>query len=149
MSRSPDTCAGVGGIRAVLLLSCFLATPALGQERDYPILDVHVHAHRSPQPRAYCALSGLIGVTDVDGEPICEAPLEPEADGPDLMARTLAYLDSYDMYAVAMTQDFSQLESWMAASDRVFPSIQTGVTDFESNNVGILSPTGGCERTDG
>lgn len=129
-------------MRTVLLLSCLLVTPAPGQERGYPILDVHVHAHRSPPPRAYCALSGRIGVTYENGDPVCEAPLEPAADGADLMARTLEYFESYDMYAVAMTQDFSQLESWMDASDRVFPSIQTGVTDFESNNVKELVEAG-------
>ena len=125
-----------------LLLSCLSAAPAAGQVRDYPILDVHVHAHRTPPPRAYCALSGRIGVTDEDGRPLCGAPLEPARDGPDLMARTLAYLDRYDMYAVAMTQDFSQLESWMRASGRVLPSIQTGVTDFEDNDVRALVEAG-------
>ena len=129
-------------MRTVILLSLVLAAPAQGQERDYPILDVHVHAHKSPPPRAYCALSGRIGVTDEDGEPVCDAPLEPAADGADLMARTLAYLESYDMYAIAMTQDFSQLESWMKASDRVFPSIQTGVADFERNGVRELVEAG-------
>ena len=129
-------------MRTVLLLSCILASPAFGQERDYPILDVHVHAHRSPPQRAYCPLSGRIGVTYEDGKPVCDTPLEPAIDGPDLMARTLAYLESYDMYAIAMTQDFSQLESWMEESDRVFPSIQTGVADFERNDVRKLVEAG-------
>ena len=129
-------------MRTMILLSLVLAAPALGQERDYPIVDVHVHAHKTPPPRAYCALSGRIGVTYEDGEPVCDAPLEPAIDGADLMARTLAYLESYDMYAIAMTQDFSQLESWMRASDRVFPSIQTGVADFERNGVRELVEAG-------
>lgn len=129
-------------MRTMLLISLLMPAPALAQERDYPILDVHVHAHRTPPPRAYCALSGRIGVTYEDGQPLCEAPLEPAADGADLMARTVEYLESYDMYAIAMTQDFSQLESWMEASDRVFPSIQTGVTDFERNSVRELVAAG-------
>lgn len=77
-----------------------------------------------------------------DGQPVCETPLEPAADGPDLMARTLAYLERYDMYAIAMTQEFAQLEAWMNASDRVFVSIQTGATDFESNRVAELVEAG-------
>jgi predicted TIM-barrel fold metal-dependent hydrolase len=103
---------------------------------------VHVHAHRTPPPRAYCAGSGRIGTTDEDGLPLCDRPLEPAADGADLMARTIEYLDRYDMYAVAMTQDFAQLEAWTRASARVFPSIQTGVTDFDANRVRELVENG-------
>lgn len=112
------------------------------QTRGYPIIDVHAHAHRTPPPRAYCPLSGRIGVTYEDGTAVCEDPLQPAADGQALMTQTLAYLDRYNMYAVAMTQDFRQLESWMEASDRIFPSIQTGVNDFDANGVRALVEAG-------
>ena len=132
---------------AVMILS-FIASPVLArdpvlaQARDYPILDVHIHAHRSPPQRSYCALSGRIGVLDEDGEPVCDDPLAPARDGADLMTRTLAYLEAYDMYAVAMTQDFAQIEAWMGQSDRIFASIQTGVADFETNDVRTLVEAG-------
>lgn len=125
-----------------VLPALLLTTPGTAQERDYPILDVHVHAHRTPPPRAYCAFTGRIGVVDEDGAPSCDDPLEPARDGRDLMTRTLAALERHDMYAIAMTQDFPQLELWMAASARVLPSIQTGSRDFEANGVRRLVEAG-------
>lgn len=119
-----------------------LTAPLQAQARDYPILDVHVHAHRTPPPRAYCAFSGRIGVVDEDGDALCDRPLQPARDGQDLMLQTVAALDRHDMYAIAMTQDFSQLEVWMAASERILPSIQTGSTDFEQNRVQALVESG-------
>lgn len=118
------------------------STPAAGQSRGYPILDVHAHAHRAPPQRSYCALTGRIDLVDEDGQALCDDPLEPAADGAELMARTLAYLERYDMYAIAMTQDSAQLRSWVDASDRILPSIQTGVADFEDNGVRALVQSG-------
>ena len=127
---------------SLIVSALLVSAPLKAQGRDYPILDVHVHAHRTPPPRAYCAGSGRIGVVDEDGQPLCARPLEPARDGADLMATTIAYLERFDMYAVAMTQDFSQLERWMAASDRILPSIQTGATDFERNEVRAIVESG-------
>jgi len=127
---------------SLIVSALLVSAPLKAQQRDYPILDVHVHAHRTPPPRAYCADSGRIGVVDEDGLPVCARPIEPARDGDDLMATTIAYLERFDMYAVAMTQDFSQLEVWMAASDRILPSIQTGSTDFEQNRVQALVESG-------
>ena len=79
---------------------------------------------------------------DESGAPVCDTPLEPARDGADLMTRTLAYLETYDMYAIAMTQEFAQIEAWMGESDRIFASIQTGVADFETNGVRTLVEAG-------
>ena len=144
MSSSPRASRERTTAWLALILASLASAPAQAQERgrDYPIIDVHAHAHRSPPPRAYCALSGKIGVTDEDGAPLCDSPLEPAPDGASLMETTLEYMERYDMYAVAMTQDFTQLEVWMRSSPRIFPSIQTGVGDFAENGVEALVESG-------
>ena len=108
----------------------------------YPIFDVHVHAHEHLPDRSYCPDSGRIGLEDEEGLPVCSNPLHPAKDGNDLMDQTLQYLEDYNMYAIAMTQDYSQLEKWTQNSKRILPAIQTGVTDFERNGVSQLVESG-------
>jgi predicted TIM-barrel fold metal-dependent hydrolase len=126
----------------VALVAILPGIPVAAQARDYPIIDVHVHAHRTPPPRSYCPLTGRIEVVDEDGRPLCPSPLRPAADGTELMERTLAIMERNDMIAVAMTQEFEQLQRWMATSPRILPSIQTGVGDFEANGVRALVEAG-------
>jgi len=117
-------------------------TGKIRQTKTHPILDVHVHAHRNVPNRSYCPNSGRIGLQDENGTPTCSEPLRPARDGNDLMERTLRYLEEYNMYAIAMTQDYSQLEQWIRHSKRILPAIQTGVTDFETNRVQELVESG-------
>ncbi|MEO2158456.1 MAG: Rid family hydrolase [bacterium] len=114
----------------------------LERETASPILDVHVHAHSDVPNRSYCPNSGLIGLETEDGESLCSTPLRPAQNGKDLMERTLRYLEDYNMYAIAMTQDYSQLEKWTERSHRILPSIQTGIADFEKNEVQHLVESG-------
>ncbi|MBE22336.1 MAG: hypothetical protein CME22_01470 [Gemmatimonadetes bacterium] len=117
-------------------------TGRIRQTKTHPILDVHVHAHRNVPNRSYCPNSGRIGLQDENGTLTCSEPLRPARDGNDLMERTLRYLEEYNMYAIAMTQDYSQLEQWIRHSKRILPAIQTGVTDFETNRVQELVESG-------
>ncbi|MBH15740.1 MAG: hypothetical protein CME30_00460 [Gemmatimonadetes bacterium] len=114
----------------------------LQREMASPILDVHVHAHADVPNRSYCAHSGRIGLEFEDGGSTCSSPLLPAQDGEDLMERTLEYLEDNNMYAIAMTQDYSQLEIWAEKSHRILPAIQTGVYDFEENDVAQLVESG-------
>jgi|GEM_PF-73463 len=118
------------------------ALEGFDQPKSNPILDVHVHAHRDIPNRSYCPNSGRIGLKTESGQPVCPTPLSPAQNGIDLMERTIAYLEEYNMYAIAMTQDYSQLQLWAENSHRIFPSIQTGVTDFEKNEVRQLVESG-------
>ena len=117
-------------------------TGKIRQTKTHPILDVHVHAHRNVPNRSYCPNSGRIGLQDENGTLTCSEPLRPALDGDDLMERTLRYLEEYNMYAIAMTQDYSQLEQWIRHSKRILPAIQTGVNDFETNRVQELVESG-------
>jgi predicted TIM-barrel fold metal-dependent hydrolase/enamine deaminase RidA (YjgF/YER057c/UK114 family) len=118
------------------------ALEGFDQPKSNPILDVHVHAHRDIPNRSYCPNTGRIGLKTESGQPVCPIPLSPAQNGIDLMERTIGYLEKYNMYAIAMTQDYSQLQLWEKNSHRIFPSIQTGVTDFEKNEVRQLVESG-------
>ena len=103
--------------------------------RDYPIIDVHNHAHKNVIKTSICPLTGRLGIADEDGETLCENILVPVKDGEALMNESIRYFEKHNMYSIVMTQDFHQVEHWMAQSKRILPGIQTGVSDFTKNKV--------------
>lgn len=110
------------------------------QERDYPIIDVHNHAHKFIIKTKICPITGRLGTLDEDGELMCgeDDVLKPAANGDELMRRSVEYFEKFNMYSIAMTQDFDQVELWMNHSKRILPGIQTGIHDFEKNKVSDL-----------
>lgn len=117
----------------------FILIPLHSQVRDYPIIDVHNHAHKYVLKTKICPFTGRLGTLDEDGISLCaEDALVPAANGYALMKESIEYFEKYDMYSILMTQDFSQIELWMDQSDRILPGIQTGIHDFEDNRVAEL-----------
>lgn len=127
---------------AISVTMTFCLSLKQNERRDYPIIDVHNHAHKNVITAKICPFSGRLGITDEDGDTLCENILTPVNNGEELMRESIQYFDQYDMYSIVMTQDFNQIERWMSHSHRILPGIQTGVSDFSKNKVAELAANG-------
>lgn len=126
----------------LVIISIWYAQLLTGQVRDYPIIDVHNHSSSFTLKYGICPFSGRLGVTDEDGELVCQDTLVPASNGNELMEESIRYFEKHNIFSIVMTQDFAQTEKWLKRSNRVLPGIQTGIKDFKKNEVRELVEAG-------
>ncbi len=119
---------------ARLIIVLYLVLPNFLQAQEtQKIIDVHLHINEYPLPYGFCALSGLLGTTDVDGKAICDNPLLPAADKFNLIEKSSQQMQQYNIVkAVVSSREFELVREWSQNSPvSTIPAIQLGELDIE------------------
>ena len=114
---------------ALLFVSVSARAPA--QNRP-PIIDVHLHAREAPLGYPICAGVGVAEVTQLDGTPMCTAPLRPSATRSAQRRETLAAMRKYNITGVISAEKQAIVDEWkLEAPDRVISAFQTYAKDTD------------------
>ena len=137
----------------VLVSNSLLAAQEAPAERDYPIIDMHLHAmganNNGPPPQPIC----MGEVTFLAWDPAdrlnpaelvrCEAPVLGAATDAELMQRTLQVLDAENIIGVTSGP---RLSAWLQqAPERIIPGLLTAFGNLTPDSLRTLLSSGSVQ----